>query len=115
MMMIDVLFIPFQIIIILMVLTKSFWIPGIVIMISVTTLLLLDCGYGLYIEMKFDDLCTAVYDLPWHLMSVKDRKTILFMLARTQRPPLLTFGKMAKMNMATFVHVRRKNHELNSN
>uniref|UniRef100_A0A336M437 Odorant receptor n=1 Tax=Culicoides sonorensis TaxID=179676 RepID=A0A336M437_CULSO len=106
--MVDVFSISFQIIITLMVCTKNFWIPGFIIMLCVTFMLFLDCAYGLYIEMKFDELCAAVYDFPWHLISINDRKSILFILAQTQNPPLLTFGSMAYINMATFVQVNMK-------
>uniref|UniRef100_A0A336M6P2 Odorant receptor n=1 Tax=Culicoides sonorensis TaxID=179676 RepID=A0A336M6P2_CULSO len=105
MFLIDVFSISFQIIITLMVCTTTFWVSGFIIMMAVSLMLFIDCAYGLFLEVKFDALCTAVYDLPWHLMTIQDRKTVLFILARSQNPTLLTFGKMAYMNMATFVEV----------
>uniref|UniRef100_A0A336N1Q6 Odorant receptor n=1 Tax=Culicoides sonorensis TaxID=179676 RepID=A0A336N1Q6_CULSO len=103
--MVDVISISFQIVITLMVCLSNFWIPGYIIILCVTFKLFLDCAYGLYIEIKFDDLCTAVYDFPWHLISIKHQKSILFILAKTQNPPLLTFGGVAYINMSTFVQV----------
>lgn len=77
-------------------------------MIGVSTLLCVNCFYGLYLEVKFDDLYAAINDIPWYRMPVKQQKIILFIIARAQKKNLLTCGSMAPLNMTTYVAVSQK-------
>lgn len=89
--------------------------------------LLLYCVYGTIVETKvstqlellacnnqksnnqhfqIDELCIAVYENSWYEMPLIDQKKILFILAATQKPRVLTFGKFSKCNVSTFLSVR---------
>lgn len=104
----DAVCIPFQVIITLFVCTFYFWIPGYFIMFGVSTLLGVNCFYGLYLELKFDDLYAAINNIPWYRLPIKQQKIILFMIARAQKQKLLTCGSMAPLNMTTYVSVSQK-------
>lgn len=55
--------------------------------------------------LQFDQVCDSLYDVPWYLLKPCHRKTLNLFLFRAQNAELPTFGKMAPMNMATFVQV----------
>ena len=84
---------------------QKFWLTGYVIIITATLQLAITCTIGTVLSVKGDELINAVYDIPWYKMSTENQKTIMFILAQTQNKVLLTFGRMAEINLDTFVDI----------
>ncbi|XP_055542614.1 uncharacterized protein LOC129728220 [Wyeomyia smithii] len=60
---------------------------------------------GNAIELKIDELFNAVTSLPWHLLSLFQQKDFIFLLARQQRPLILTIYGFVPLNFETYTTV----------
>lgn len=72
------------------------------VMLSITmTQLFVNCWMGERVVKRIDKLTAAIYDLPWYLMSVKQRKEIQLILIMAQNMQGFN-GIFNKVNMETF-------------
>ncbi|EDS26718.1 Odorant receptor 83c [Culex quinquefasciatus] len=65
------------------------------------------CVIGTIITAKNEQITADIYNVGWHLLEKPQQKTIMFMLHRAQTARDLTIGKVASLNMITFVKIMK--------
>lgn len=60
-----------------------------------------------YWKIQNDEVYDSVLEMNWHLLPISLKREFLIVLRKTQHPKLLTAGGVLKLNMDTFVLVRR--------
>lgn len=67
--------------------------------------LYLPCYYGNRITSRSEDLAVALYDSNWYEWDLQDRKAVIFMLARFQRPLIVKAFGIKNFNLEVFSNV----------
>ncbi|KAL5292625.1 Or46a family protein [Megaselia abdita] len=67
--------------------------------------LYLPCYYGNRITSKSEDLALALYDSNWYEWKLKDKKAMMFMLARLQRPVIVKAFGIMNFNLEVFSNI----------
>lgn len=91
-----------QNVITLYVLIGHVWTCGYIFIVMIFVLLLIPSIFGTMIEVKNDKLINAIYDIAWHEMQVKERKTVRFFLEMAQNSSMLSCGGFIPLNMILF-------------
>lgn len=99
---IDFICFTFQNVVTLFVLVQKFWIIGYFMSTFLFVLLLIPSIFGAMIEAKNDRLVNEIYGIPWHLLNVKDRKTLRFFLESAQNASMLTCAGYLPLNVILF-------------
>lgn len=94
-----------QVSITLFVLSVKLWYPGCATFTISTTTLLTVCVLGTLMEVKCDQFCAALYDVPWYSMPVKYQKKFLYILLASQMKKSITFWEYADVTVASFLDV----------
>lgn len=79
--------------------------PGYLILMIATFQLFVSCFLGTLIDIKSELFTKEVYNISWHRMGTNNRKTLKFMLAKSQRSIQLSCGGMMTVNMNLFLTV----------
>lgn len=92
-----------QIILVLYILLQKIWLLGFFI-ISVAILIVFTIDLlGTIIEVKLDKLTIETYNIPWYLLSLKDKKDYYYFFGNTQKTARLTLRRGVPLNLDTFV------------
>lgn len=63
------------------------------------------CWFAHSLMDEFANLNSAFYDIKWEQCEPKTRKMIIFAMMQTQKPVVLTFGKIFQINLQFFNNV----------
>lgn len=94
-----------QVVLSLYVVTLEFWANGYSMIFAVVTPLLIQCLYGVVVEIKCEKLMNQIYEIQWHLLKVSERKIFLIFLTKAQFTELLTVAHYLPLNLETFTNV----------
>lgn len=99
----------FMIVVILVAITnQSDFLPGYVLGATVSINLLLGFTFGTILQMKGEDLCNAIYELSWYLLTCSEQKKVLLMLMASQSPTVITCGKYCTADLSAYLQVYSK-------
>ncbi|XP_055842637.1 odorant receptor 67d-like [Episyrphus balteatus] len=78
------------------------WPAGYAYLIYSFTILYTYCGLGTLTDIANDDVCNYVYNIClWYRLSVSERKMLMMMLMKAQKPTLMTVGDVMPLSVTT--------------
>ncbi|XP_065078574.1 uncharacterized protein LOC135701652 [Ochlerotatus camptorhynchus] len=82
------------------------WYLGIVVFCFASSQIFYMCFLGSYYETKSDILITEIGSFDWYKLSLKNKKSVKFLLAATQAPIILT-AILENLNVAAYLKIHK--------
>lgn len=82
---------------------QQFWLVGYILMVGAIVILFMMNLLGTIIEVKLEKLSADVYEVPWYLMSLSNKKMFCYFLGNTQKTDRLSLGGRIPLCLDTFV------------
>nr|AQN78454.1 olfactory receptor 52 [Meteorus pulchricornis] len=71
-------------------------------LIAMTVEIFMICFSANQVTLEFADLCVAMYNTNWFVLSISAKRYIVIMMARTLRPIVFTSGHLVTLSMDSF-------------
>ncbi|XP_063708980.1 odorant receptor 67d-like [Culicoides brevitarsis] len=81
---------------------REFWPAGIILFFSGLIVIFLSNLLGSLIDAKLESLANDIYDVPWYLMTVKNRKMYCYFLGNAQKTNRFTLAGYLPLSLNTF-------------
>ncbi|XP_063707898.1 odorant receptor 67d-like, partial [Culicoides brevitarsis] len=84
------------------------WYLGVALIVMMTFMLFTINVLGTIIEVKFDKLLDEIWNVPWYLLDIKNRKSYHFFLSHSQKTDRLSVGGRVPLSLNTFVQLYKR-------
>ncbi|XP_063703990.1 odorant receptor 67d-like [Culicoides brevitarsis] len=91
--------------------TRGIWLAGFAMLLVGFCQLGQYCIIGTIIDIKNDEALLAIYEVPFHMMSKKEKQDLEFMLHKAQNPNKLYIGGILPLNVETMTEILRSIYE----